>query len=138
MRAEVEPQLLEQLAAVPIGVGGDEGVDLAPLRAEAEVIEISLARLATMYTEGELSRERYQRAAGMEERKLARVRSEIDRVAGEIEARAMRAALGSRGVSPELWERLPVDTQQGLYRLFVERIVVRPKPAEPRVHVLWR
>ncbi len=139
LRAEVEPLLIKRLRRVALGSGRRESVpDLAPLRAEQEVLEISLARLTTLYTEGELSRERYERAAAMEERKLQRVRERIERAIGEVEARALRSSLGTAGVTPALWERLPVETKQGLYQLAISRIIVNPRPTERRIEVVWR
>ena len=112
--------------------------DVSPLRAEAEAIEISLARLASAWAEGTLPEAEYLRASGMQRAKLGRVQERIRKIIGELERAALKDALGPVRFTGELWELLPVDARQQLYRLAIERIVVNPKPQEPRIQVLWR
>ena len=137
--AKVEPQLMAELARITLRAKRDPAApDVAPLRAEAEVIEISLGRLACAYAEGSLPESEYLRASDMQRRKLAKIHERIRRTIGELEKAALRSALGPVRLTPELWGLLPTDAKQQLYALAIERIIVNVEGEGERVQVLFR
>jgi hypothetical protein len=114
----------------------DRPPDISPLRAEEEALEISLARLAALYSEGSLPEGEYRRAAEMQRRKLERVRDRLRRAIDQMETAALKDALGPTKFTPELWELLPIDSRQELYRLVFEHTVVNPRPEAANPGVL--
>ena len=140
--AHVDPLMLKALARITLRAKRDVAApDVSPLRAEAEAIEISLARLACAYSEGTLPEGEYLRASGMQRAKLGRVQERIRKTIGEMERAALKDALGPVRFTAELWDMLPVDARQQLYRLAIDRIVVYPVGVmgdDSRIQVLFR
>lgn len=137
--AYVEPLLLEHLSRITVRPRSEPAMpDISPLRAEAEAIEISLARLACAFAEGTLPDAEYTRASGMQRAKLARVKERIHRATGAIEKATLRQALGPVRFTRQLWEILPTGAKQQIYQLAIETIIVNPKPDLPRIQVIWK
>ncbi len=136
---EVEPLLIRRLTRLALqGKREDSPVDLAPLRAQQEAIEISLARLAALYSEGELPEAEYRRAAEMQRRKLGRVREQLKRELGRLETEALKRALPPDRMTAEQWAMLSLEAKQDMYRMAIEKIVVNPEPTDRRIEVYWR
>lgn len=139
LRGYVEPLLLKRLRQLALRAPREKPLpDLAPLRTEQEAIEVSLARLAALYSEGGLPEAEYRRAAEMQRRKLGQVMGRLEKATKRVEAGLLHEAIGGARLTPELWELLPVEAQQEFYRLAIERIVVNPQPTDERIEVVWR
>jgi hypothetical protein len=135
----VEPLLLRRLAYLAVHPRKQSGIpDISPLRADAEILENSLAKLAVLYSEGSLGEAEYRRASDLQRRKLQQVHTKLGGAIKKVEAAALAEALKPAKFTAELWSLLPVGAKREFYRLVIERIVVNAQPTERRIEVHWR
>jgi hypothetical protein len=143
--AEVEPLILHGLSrlAVQARRAPAPEISVAPLRAEEEMLEISLARLAALYSIGGLPEREYRRASEIQRRKLEPIREKLKRAPAKLMKGRIEAVVGDAQLTKEMWDLLPTEAKQALVRVVVDRIIVEPvghySPQKgPRTRVIWR